>query len=419
MLDVDYAWRDLATNILKPDGTYLVTTNMMRILEDQKHVLGSSPAKVLLEYWSTHGRRHERPTIQTLLNLLKLSRLERIASFVSKDILGLERPVISLENHEEEKVNQDFVDPTAPLLSVEGVDSWNYSLLSQLTDNFNETEDGTKVGEGAFGSVFRANLPDGRQVAIKRLKQDLDKRFLNEIEAMKDFVHDNLLPLIAISTDGPFMCVVSQFMPRGSLNSHLTDHGQDFTPSQRIQVAVGTARGLCHLHTFLEYPVVHRDVKSDNILLDFDLNPKLGDFGLTRIGSHGSGSTAVMATSRQFTQNVIGTSVYMAPEAFMGNVSAKIDVFAFGVVLLELLTGLKPHDDKRQEPDLLSHVEEQIDSEDNVSFVNLLDNLLDKRTSGWQDSQVMSLFSLSRKSTSYRKKDRPNMTDILTRLEDI
>jgi interleukin-1 receptor-associated kinase 4 len=288
-----------------------------------------------------------------------------------------------------------------------------------LTNNFDEVDTnqgGKKIGEGAFGAVFRATLDDGRDIAIKLLKGDFDKQFLNEIHIMKDFIHENLLQLIAVSTDGPSMCLVSAYMPRGSLNSFLSQHGDNFNAEQRISVAIGTARGLSHLHSFLDHPVVHRDVKSDNILLDSDLTPKLGDFGLTRIGSHGTGTS--MTISKQVTQNVIGTSVYMAPEAFRGDVSAKLDVFAFGIVLLELLTGLRPYDEKREEQDLLTHVQDQIEIFDDQNFATLED-LLDKRVPDWNPQSVVKMFSLAMKSTNQRKKDRPNMVEILATLQGI
>jgi interleukin-1 receptor-associated kinase 4 len=256
------------------------------------------------------------------------------------------------------------------------------------------------------------NSPISEEVAVKVLKGDLvtSKQFVNEIQIMKEFRHDNLLPLIAVSTDGPFLCLVSKFMPKGSLNRHLSRHGCDFSPQERVRVAIGTARGISHLHTFLPQPFVHRDVKSDNILLDDDLTPKVGDFGLTRIGGQGSGSHS---TTKQFkTANVIGTSVYMAPEAFRGDVSVKLDIFAFGVVLLELLTGLKPYDEEREEPDILSHIEDQL--EDDGTNV---ESLSDSRTSGWTTYLAECLLKLSQSCTSNKKKDRPNMTQVLSLLE--
>ncbi|CAG2066561.1 unnamed protein product, partial [Timema podura] len=117
----------------------------------------------------------------------------------------------------------------------------------------------------------------------------------------------------------------------------------------RLQIALGTSRGILHLHTAYEKPLIHRDIKSANILLDQDLQPKLGDFGLVRLGSSGQQSQSVAMTT-----TVFGTSAYMAPEAFRGDVSVKLDTFSFGVVLLELLTGLPPYDEGREGCDLVS-----------------------------------------------------------------
>ena len=431
LLDIADAWRDLAAVIVKPGSNHFLIKNFhIRILEEQKHIQGSSPSKVLLEFWSTFGRFHDRPRIGTLIELLKKVKLTRIASFVSQEILGLQENA-NLEDDDSTDLllinSTNGIYPSAPSqfstaipsapLHVEGVDSWSFSFLSQLTNNFDEVyvgEGGKKIGEGAFGAVFRATLTDGRDIAVKLLKGDFDKQFLNEIQVMKNFIHENLLQLIAVSTDGPSMCLVSPYMSRGSLNAFLSQHGSDFSWRQRLSVSTGTARGLSHLHSFLHHPVVHRDVKSDNILLDNDLTPKLGDFGLTRIGSHGTGNS--MTRSKQITQNVIGTSVYMPPEAFRGDVSVKLDVFAFGIVLLELLTGLRPYDERREDPDLLTHVQDQLESLDEGDFESLQD-LLDNRISDWDPDAVLQMFSLSMKSTSQRKKDRPNMTDILATLQ--
>ena len=204
-------------------------------------------------------------------------------------------------------------------------------------------------------------------------------------------------------------------MKKGSLSKVLSDDSIVVSQCQRIKIAMGTAEGLNHLHTYFEKPYVHRDVKSDNILLDSNLTPKLADFGLARFGSSG---TSGLTSSKHMTQNVIGTSVYMAPEAFRGDVSAKLDSFAFGVVLLELLTGLKPYDESRDEPDLLSHIEEWIESHDLESEPSDLKKLLDERIE-WQQTIAKELLDISRQTTEQRKKHRLGMTQVLILLQNM
>lgn len=459
LLDPADGWRELASRIRVPNSSdssscsasssrFLISARNMRILDQQRHIPGSSPTQVLFEYWSTYGRKRERPRISHLLDLLIECRLTRAAKFVAVQILGQD---FSDECPPSAAGNEDWdlqfpsgvtwgpgsnlhVDPSAPvpsilsdlvqhqvscdknpLVAVIGdCPAIPYNLLANAANHFIEDEISHKIGEGAFGSVFKACLPDGKLVAIKVLKSELlDQQFLNEVSIMRKFRHENLLPLVGISTDGPSPCLVYKYMALGSVNRFLTYSGRDLTSYTRLSIAVGTARGLDYLHTAFDQPFVHRDVKSDNILLDTDLSPKVGDFGLTRMGSAGTG----MTRSRQFTQNVIGTSAYMAPEAFRGDVSVKLDSFAFGVVLVELLTGLKPYDEEREESDLLALMEERLDNwaDENFSGEGIGD-LLDPNVADWNLKTAEQLAVIGKRATNQRKKNRPTVTQILESL---
>lgn len=237
------------------------------------------------------------------------------------------------------------------------------------------------------------------------------------VDVMTRIDHLNILPLIGVSLEDSCLCLVMEFMQRGSLLMCLANNEKVLTVQNRLDIAIGAVRGLNHLHTSLSKPFVHRDVKSDNILLDNNLVPKIADFGLARIGSSASG----MTTTRHVTQNIIGTSVYMAPEAFRGDVSVKLDTFAFGVVLLELITGLKPFDESRDEPDILSYVEELIESEsgdfDQFLSSSKLTNILDSRIQDWPLDTAKDLLILSRLATEQRKKNRPTMAEVLNSLQ--
>jgi interleukin-1 receptor-associated kinase 4 len=143
--------------------------------------------------------------------------------------------------------------------------------------------------------------------------------------------------------------------------------------------------------------------------------PKLGDFGLVRMGTPGTGHTS----SKNLTQNAIGTTVYMAHEAFLGDVSVKLDTFSFGVVLLELLTGLKPFDEDREEPHILCLVEEKVDTEGEDLDIECVKSLLDPLGSPWDSWVGLELFRVSKLATEQKKKNRPTVVQILPLLEKL
>lgn len=427
LLDGSESWKILAGVIKRPgEGREgLVSSQNVRMLEEEKQA-GRSPTQVLVDFWSTSGKKSQRPTIATLLKCLRQCELIRVAEFVEKEILRtapsdpiLPPAILS------SAILSSATFSSATLSSA--ITRFSFSDLASWTGDFDSNHvsvGGHKIGEGAFGAVFRTDRVVGDKVlAVKVLKEDLKEQFLNEVNTMTRIQHVNILPLLGVSLDSA-LCLVMEFMPRGSLLSCLGDKENVLTVQDRVEIALGTARGLNHLHTSFSKPLVHRDVKSDNILLDADLAPKIADFGLARTGSSSIGSTSTaVTTTRHLTQNIIGTSVYMAPEAFRGDVSTKLDTFAFGVVLLELVTGLKPFDDSRDEPDILSHVEEIIDSEsgDFEQFISSpkLNKILDPRLTHWPLDVAKHLVVLSRAATEQRKKNRPTMTQVLDTFEKV
>ncbi|XP_046400183.1 interleukin-1 receptor-associated kinase 4-like [Ischnura elegans] len=292
---------------------------------------------------------------------------------------------------------------------------------------------GRKIGTGAFGSVYLGHLRiedtpagDNMMVAIKKLNQDainLEMQFRNEVEMLSRFKHPNLLPLLGYSCDGPSYCLVYEYMSNGSLLEKLAckDDAAILMWLPRLDLAFGIAKGIVYLHTALPQPLVHRDIKSANILLDADLQPKLGDFGLVRLGGSSSGTGAPSfirsaqhgQSSALLTTTVLGTSAYMAPEAFRGDVSVKLDTFSFGVVLLELLTSLPPYDGNREGCDLVTHVDE-------ICIEGKISPLLDSRAGSWgiDESAAQNLFEMAL-SCLEEKRKRPKMVDVLSRLESV
>ncbi|KAK4781172.1 hypothetical protein SAY87_017278 [Trapa incisa] len=208
------------------------------------------------------------------------------------------------------------------------------------TSNFNSSR---ILGEGGFGIVYSGKLDDSQEVAVKVLKREDQhgtREFLAEVEMLSRLHHRNLVKLIGICTDERVRCLVYELIPNGSVESHL--HGADKEKSPldwgaRMKIALGAARGLAYLHEDSNPRVIHRDFKSSNILLEHDFTPKLSDFGLAR--------EAQDEGQRQVSTQVMGTFGYLAPEyAMTGHLLVKSDVYSYGVVLLELLTGRKPVD---------------------------------------------------------------------------
>ncbi|GMJ12799.1 hypothetical protein like AT4G34500 [Hibiscus trionum] len=201
------------------------------------------------------------------------------------------------------------------------------------------------VGEGGYGVVFRGVLQDGSVVAVKSLlnnKGQAEKEFNVEVEAIGKVRHKNLVGLVGYCTDGAQRILVYEYVDNGNLEQWL--HGDvgpvsPLTWDIRMKIAIGTAKGLAYLHEGLEPKVVHRDVKSSNILLDKKWNPKVSDFGLAKL----LGSEASYVTTR-----VMGTFGYVSPEyASTGMLNEGSDVYSFGVLLMEIITGRSPIDYSR------------------------------------------------------------------------
>ncbi|KAF3440618.1 hypothetical protein FNV43_RR18902 [Rhamnella rubrinervis] len=213
---------------------------------------------------------------------------------------------------------------------------FSFQELSLATSNFSHEN---IVGKGGSSHVYKGCLPDGKELAVKILKPSADvlKEFVQEIEIITALNHKNIISLFGFCFEDGNLLLVYDFLSRGSLEENLhgiKKDGNVFGCQERYYVAVGVAEALDYLHSGIKEPVIHKDVKSSNILLSDDFEPQLSDFGLASWALSSSHSTCT---------DVAGTFGYLAPEYFMhGKVSDKIDVYAFGVVLLELLSGRKP-----------------------------------------------------------------------------
>eukprot|EP00253_Pinus_taeda_P036147 PITA_36147 len=212
---------------------------------------------------------------------------------------------------------------------------FKYQTLKGATSNFHAER---KLGEGGFGSVFKGDLPDGREVAVKRLKigsSQGDIQFFNEVNLISRVQHRNLVKLLGCSVENSERLLVYEYLQNSSLDNIIYDiekrHLLDWR--QRYEIIVGTARGLAYLHEESEIRIIHRDIKASNILLDNNHKPKITDFGLAKLFED---------DKTHVSTKVAGTLGYMAPEyAYGGHLTEKADVFSFGVLVLEIISGTK------------------------------------------------------------------------------
>eukprot|EP00253_Pinus_taeda_P034485 PITA_34485 len=212
---------------------------------------------------------------------------------------------------------------------------FKYHILRDATSNFSAEN---KLGEGGFGSVFKGILPDGQEVAVKRLKSGSrqgDAEFLNEANVISLVQHRNLVKLLGCCVESSERLLVYEYLDNSSLDRIIFDTTKSHSLKwrERYEIIVGTARGLAYLHEESENRIIHRDIKASNILLDNKHRPKITDFGLAKLFAE---------DQTHVSTRVAGTLGYMAPEyALRGQLTEKADVFSFGVVLLEIVSGRK------------------------------------------------------------------------------
>ncbi|VAI55442.1 unnamed protein product [Triticum turgidum subsp. durum] len=215
-----------------------------------------------------------------------------------------------------------------------GSREFSYKELKHITNNFSQ-----EIGKGGFGPVFLGYLENGNPVAVKVRSESSSqggKEFLAEAQHLTRIHHKNLVSLVGYCKDRNHLALVYEYMPEGSLQDHLraTSTSKPLTWKQRLQIALDAAQGLEYLHIACKPALIHRDVKNRNILLTTDLGAKIADFGLTK---------AFSDSKTHITTEPAGTIGYLDPEYFRSyHISEKSDMYSFGVVLLELITGHAP-----------------------------------------------------------------------------
>ncbi|XP_030971408.1 G-type lectin S-receptor-like serine/threonine-protein kinase RKS1 [Quercus lobata] len=230
---------------------------------------------------------------------------------------------------------------------------FDLSCMVAATDNFSPIN---KLGQGGFGSVFKGQLSNGQQVAVKRLSNSSGQgieEFKNEVMLIAKLQHRNLVKLFGCCIQGEEKMLIYEYMPNKSLDFFIFDHTRSslLNWGKRLEIIIGITRGILYLHQDSRLRIIHRDLKTSNVLLDGEMNPRISDFGIARIFK---GDQIQDKTTR-----VIGTYGYMSPEyAIFGKFSTKSDVFSFGVILLEIISGKKNNISYQTHPSLtlIGHV---------------------------------------------------------------
>ncbi|KAK4284434.1 hypothetical protein QN277_001266 [Acacia crassicarpa] len=249
-------------------------------------------------------------------------------------------------DNEAEKKDEEEIKPDDSL-------QFDFETIRAATDNFSTAN---KLGQGGFGPVYKGKLRDRQEVAVKRLSMNSgqgDLEFKNEVLLMAKLQHRNLVRLLGFCLEGIERLLIYEYLPNRSLDYVLFDPIQRtrLNWEVRYKIIVGIARGILYLHEDSRLRIIHRDLKASNILLDKELNPKIADFGMARLFD--------IDQTQSNTSKIVGTYGYMAPEyALHGQISTKLDVFSFGILVLEIISGQNNSNviDEENIQDLLSFV---------------------------------------------------------------
>ncbi|XP_060177121.1 cysteine-rich receptor-like protein kinase 10 isoform X2 [Lycium barbarum] len=249
----------------------------------------------------------------------------------------------------------DAITEAKDMSGISTAESLQYSFdtIQAVTDNFSPDN---KIGEGGFGNVYKGKFPTGQVVAAKRLSRSSGQggqEFKNEVLLVAKLQHRNLVRLLGFCLEGEEKILVYEFVTNQSLDYFLFDPEKQklLNWSTRYKIIGGTARGLLYLHEDSRLRIIHRDLKASNVLLDAEMNPKISDFGMAKIFG--------VDQSQGNTSRIVGTYGYMAPEyAMHGHFSTKSDVFSFGVLVLEIISGKKNSTFYQEDgaEDLINHV---------------------------------------------------------------
>ncbi|RLM75097.1 somatic embryogenesis receptor kinase 1-like [Panicum miliaceum] len=323
-------------------------------------------------------------------------------------------PAIAFALWRRRKPEEHFFDVPAeedPEVHLGQLKRFQLRELQVATDNFSNRN---VLGRGGFGKVYKGRLTDGSLVAVKRLKEERtpggELQFQTEVELISMAVHKNLLRLRGFCMTPTERLLVYPYMANGSVASRLRERGPNDPPLEwetRARIALGSARGLSYLHDHCDPKIIHRDVKAANILLDESFEAVVGDFGLARLMDY---------KDTHVTTAVRGTIGHIAPEYLStGKSSEKTDVFGYGIMLLELITGQRAFDLAR------------LANDDDVMLLDWVKGLLKEKKleqlvdpdlhGGYTDEEVESLIQVALLCTQGSPMERPKMSEVVRMLE--
>ncbi|KAL2905582.1 Proline-rich receptor-like protein kinase PERK4 [Bienertia sinuspersici] len=286
--------------------------------------------------------------------------------------------------------------------------TFTYQDLATATNGFDRSR---MLGQGGFGYVHKGVLPNGKEIAVKSLKSGSgqgEREFQSEVEIISRVHHRHLVSLVGYCIASGQRMLVYEFVPNGTLEYHLHKRGELDFPT-RLRIALGSAKGLAYLHEDCHPRIIHRDIKASNILLDENYEAMVADFGLAKLTSD---------TNSHVSTRVMGTFGYLAPEyASSGKLTEKSDVFSYGVMLLEIITGRRPVDPN------MNYMEDSLVDWSRPLLAKALENgsyheFVDPRMEGNFDPHLMKrMVACAAASIRHSAKRRPKMSQICRALE--
>lgn len=284
-----------------------------------------------------------------------------------------------------------------------------YKEIERATNCFAEKQ---RLGTGAFGTVYAGKLHNDEWVAIKKIKyrdsNSIDQ-VMNEIKLLSSVSHPNLVRLLGCCIEGGEQILVYEYMPNGTLSEHLQrERGKGLPWTIRLTIASETANAIAYLHSEMNPPIYHRDIKSSNILLDYNYNSKVADFGLSRLGMT---ETSCISTAPQ------GTPGYVDPQYHQNfHLSDRSDVYSFGVVLVEIITAMKVVDFARPQTEI-NLAALAIDRIGKGCVDEIVDPFLEPNRDAWTLYSINKVAELAFRCLAFHSEMRPSMTEVAEELE--
>ena len=285
---------------------------------------------------------------------------------------------------------------------------YTFSEVKKIAKRFKD-----RLGHGAFGTVYKGELPNGVPVAVKMLENSVGEgqEFINEVATIGRIHHANIVRLLGFCSEGTRRALIYELMPNESLEKYIFPHGSNISrellvPDKMLDIALGIARGMEYLHQGCNQRILHFDIKPHNILLDYSFNPKISDFGLAKLCARDQ-SIVTLTAAR-------GTMGYIAPELYsrnFGAISYKSDVYSFGMLVLEMVSGRRNTD-----PTVESQNEFYFPEWIYERVINGQDLVLTMETTQGEKEMVRQLAIVALWCIQWNPKNRPSMTKVVNML---